>query len=93
MKTLEAWVMERPNARHMLVRRAGSYVETRWRVAVWEKAEGEVSNGFVGEGHDEDLEKAAAAALKSLADQQPPGPRKARSWYLPNFMPDGRPFD
>jgi hypothetical protein len=93
VKTLHDWVMEQPLIRHFLVRRAGSNIETRWRVAVWEKTEGEGWNSLIGEAYGEDLEQVSLSAIANLALRKSAAHARPRAWYLPFGLTDGRPLD
>ena len=82
METLLNWA-ESEVGRHFIVKMGNTYHETRWRVCVWSKREGETINQGPGEGYGSTSEEATEAALKNWAEQTVLPRKTGLSWYVP----------
>lgn len=85
IERLLSWADERP-ARHFLVRKCGGCIETRWRVCVWEKPEGEMLVGAPGEGFDIDLPTAVDMALRNWETGKRLDPPRNSQFYAPTRL-------
>ena len=87
MEELMAWVDE-SRGRHFIVKMGNSYNETRWRVCVWVKPEGEIIEGIPGEGFGPTAAEAAKGALMAWKDQATLARKTGVSWYVPGNLAD-----
>ena len=87
MDELLAWAEVSPE-RHFTVSKRGTCRETRWRVAVWEKPEGEVTRGIPGEGYGQTCEEAVRVALGAWFQQTPMARKVTAFWYVHPYIGD-----
>ncbi len=82
---LLAWAAPGTN-RHFVIKMGSTYIETRWRIAVWEKPEGETIHGLPGEGFAEHADEAAEMAIEAWETQATLPRKTGVDWYVPTNL-------
>lgn len=82
---LLAWAAAKPG-RHFIVKMGGTYIETRWRIVVWEKPEGGTIQGLPGEGFAEHADEAADMAIEAWETQTTLPRKTGVNWYVPTNL-------